>query len=132
MRKNHLFVIAAVAIALAIPSTTIQAQPTNAPGAMAPGNPGAPRPNPGARLFSVRNSIGSLDRVMADLKRSTNDFDGHRESAIDACAKAKEELLAVAKSAGIPIPPTRMPGQRPMGVPPPAAVAPQPAAPPPQ
>ena len=129
MRKNHLYVIAAVAIALAVPSTTIQAQPTNAPGAMNPGNPGMRRFNPGARLFSVRNSIGSLDRVMADLKRSTNDFDGHRETAIDACAKAKEELMAVAKSAGIPIPPTRMPGQRPMGVPPPGAAAPvQPAA----
>ena len=133
MRKNNLSVIASVcAVALTIPFASVQAQPTNAPGGLppgAPGNPGMPRPNQPMRLYSVRSSIGALDRVIMDLKHSDKDFDGHKDSAIDACTKAREELMAVAKSAGIPIPPPRMPGQRPMGVPPPGAAAPAPAAP---
>jgi hypothetical protein len=80
------------------------------------------------RLFSVRASINNLDRVMADLKRADGDFDGHKQAAIDACAKAREELLAVAKAANIPIPPMRAPGQRPIA-PPPNGAAPHPVAP---
>src|SRR5271170_7205885 len=112
MRKNNLPVLAALcAAALIIPS--VHAQPTNAPGAVPPPTAAQPRPNPQARLFTVRASIISLDRVMADLKRQDSDFEGHKQTAIDACAKAKEELMAVAKVAGIPIAPMRAPGQRP-------------------
>jgi hypothetical protein len=131
MRKNILFTFAAAcAVALTIPCATLQAQTTNALGVTIPAQSSPPRPNPQARLFSVRSAIMSLDRVMLDLKRSSNDFDGHKQSAIDACVKTREELMAVAKAAGIPIPPPRLPGQRPMGVPPPGSAVPRPAAPP--
>jgi hypothetical protein len=141
MRKRNSFVLAAVCAAALTASSYGQdanapaaPQTPAAPPAAAPQPPVAPRPNPQMRLFSVRNSIGSLDRVIADLKRSENDFDGHKQSALDACVKAREELVAVAKAAGIPLPPVRQPG-RPMPVPPAggqqAAPAPAQPAPPP-
>jgi hypothetical protein len=39
-----------------------------------------------------------LRRAKAELERSKEDFDGHRETAIDACDKALQELEAVQKS----------------------------------
>jgi hypothetical protein len=99
---------------------------------MAPPPGGAPRLNPTARgLLSIRPAVTTLDRALNDLQRSENDFGGHRQAAIDACTKAKEELTEIAKQAGIPIPPQRMPGMmmpRPGMVPPPGANG----APPPQ
>ena len=120
MRKQILFLLAtACAVAFVTPSF---AQPlTNAPATNVTAHP-----NPQMRLFQVRNAINNIDRVIVELKRSENDFDGHKQTAIDACAKAREELAAVAKSAGIPLTPVRQP--RPM-VPPQGGAAPRPAAP---
>jgi hypothetical protein len=39
-----------------------------------------------------------LKMVKTDLERSTDDFDGHRQSAMDACEKAMKELQAVEAS----------------------------------
>jgi hypothetical protein len=39
-----------------------------------------------------------LKRVKMDLERSKEDFDGHRQSAMDACDKAVQELEAVQAS----------------------------------
>jgi len=134
MRKKNLFLLAAAcSAALVVQSNSVSAQPTNAAPAApvtAPGAPGGPRPVPN-RLFAVRNSILTLDRAIMELQRSDNDFGGHRQSAIDACTKAKEELTEIAKQAGIALPPPRgnMPGM--MMRPAPPADAPQQAAPPP-
>jgi hypothetical protein len=39
-----------------------------------------------------------LKQAKADLERSSQDYDGHRQSAIDACDKAIHELDAVEAS----------------------------------
>lgn len=145
MRKNNLFVLATLCVAtLAFEPSSVSAQTTNAPSPgspmMAPGaTPGAPRGNPAMRnLMSIRGALASMDRVIADLQRNENDFEGHRQAAIDACTKARAELAEIAKQAGIPLPPKRgTPGmmQRPVGVPPPAnapAGTPPVQSPPPQ
>jgi hypothetical protein len=46
---------------------------------------------------SYRAGVAILTRVLADLQTSKDDFDGHRQSAIDACTKALQELQAVQK-----------------------------------
>lgn len=116
MRKNSLLMSAALVAAgfVLVPSAAV-AQTTNAP-APAPvraGPPpgalrGQPHFNPTANsVMSVRPAVFVLNRVMAELQRTDNDFDGHRQAAIDACEKARAELMEVAKSAGIPMPPDR-------------------------
>jgi hypothetical protein len=40
----------------------------------------------------------SLRRAKMELEHTTNDFNGHRQSAIDACAKAITELEAIQAS----------------------------------
>jgi hypothetical protein len=42
-----------------------------------------------------RQAVMILKRAKADLERSTDDFDGHRQSAMEACDKAVAELEAV-------------------------------------
>jgi hypothetical protein len=81
-------------------ATPAPQQPTVPP----PGNPG-PRPGgitPGFRgragMMNYRNTVMMLKRVKADLENSKEDYDGHRQSAIDACDKAMQELEAVQKS----------------------------------
>jgi hypothetical protein len=67
------------------------------------------------------------------LQRSTNDFEGHKDSAIQACDKAMEELQAVMKVAIAEEQKAQTPpqGQAP-GQPPAATQAPAPPAPAPQ
>jgi hypothetical protein len=40
----------------------------------------------------------ALRRIKMQLENSKEDYDGHRQSAIDACDKAAQELEAVQKS----------------------------------
>ena len=100
-----------VAIALVGTATltlnSLRAQDQPAPGGPPPAGqapppgmrPGGPPPGfrgrPGA---SYRQAIGILKRAKADLERSKEDFDGHRQSAMDACDKAMQELQAVQDS----------------------------------
>jgi hypothetical protein len=45
-----------------------------------------------------RQASSVLKRAKMELQRATDDFDGHRQSAIEACDKAIQELDAVQKS----------------------------------
>jgi hypothetical protein len=45
--------------------------------------------------LAYRSAIASLRRVQAELQRGTNDFEGHRQPAIDACTAALKELEAI-------------------------------------
>ena len=129
MRNNNLLALSALcAAALGLGTLSVAAQDTNAPVAPHPApmaRPTRPPLSGAARsLISLRGAVVYLDRAMMDLQRNDNDFNGHRQAAIDACAKARAELAEIAKEAGLPLPPQRgMPGamqQRP-GVPPPPA-----------
>jgi hypothetical protein len=76
-------------------------------------------------------TMNDLRMVKADLQRSQDDFGGHKNSAIEACEKAMQELDAVMKA----IPPQPSPQQNPQapgGATSPLANprAPQPAVPP--
>jgi hypothetical protein len=81
-----------------------------------------------------QRALMALQQTKAELQRSTNDFEGHRETALDACDKAMTELQAVMKAGGIqpmqrpPMmpPPHPAPGPTPQspGSPPPAAPSP--------
>jgi len=62
---------------------------------MRTGPPPAFRGRPGS---SYRQAIGILRRVKSDLERSKEDFDGHRQPAMDAVDKAMQELQAVQDS----------------------------------
>lgn len=48
--------------------------------------------------MNVRNSVMMLKRVKMDLANAKEDYDGHRQSAIEACDKAIAELEAVQTS----------------------------------
>jgi hypothetical protein len=45
-----------------------------------------------------RRTASYLKNAKQQLQRSTEDYNGHRQSAIDACDKAMQELTAVAQS----------------------------------
>lgn len=84
------------------------------------------RPRP-PRPGTYQRALFSLQQTKLELQHATNDFDGHRESALAACDKAITELEAVMKAAGMrPMPMQPRPQMRPMPQP---APAPQPAAP---
>jgi hypothetical protein len=103
MRKNILL-IAAIALVgtgtltlnslLAQSSATPPAggQPVSPP----PGRPAGPRGRLG--MYNYHGIAMTLKRVKAELEKSTDDYDGHRQSAIDACDKAAQELEAVQAS----------------------------------
>ena len=40
----------------------------------------------------IHKAIAALDAAIAELKAAPHDFNGHREAAVDACQKAKEQL----------------------------------------
>lgn len=92
--------------------------PPGAPGAPGtPGGPARPRPYPPQFRGRMRNSFQptfmSLKHAKMELERSTDDFGGHRQSAIDACDKAIQELDAVIKAqaaAARQLPPPGGPG----------------------
>jgi len=108
MKKNILLIVAIALVGTAtITMNSLRAQDQPTPGGPPPssqtpppgGRPGGPPPGfrgrPGA---SYRQAIGMLKRVKMDLERSKEDFDGHRQSAMDACDKAVQELEAVQAS----------------------------------
>jgi hypothetical protein len=138
MTKNYLIACAALCAAcLTFAAGSAQAQETNAPTQVAPAAPAPPPPRarPARNLLYLRGAVATLDRVMADLQRNDNDFEGHRQSAIDACAKARAELAEIARQANIPLLlPGGMPGAMRRPVPPPQqpTTPPAPAQPPAQ
>lgn len=52
------------------------------------------RPGP-AMIYRQASMV--LKRAKTELERGTNDYDGHRQSAIEACDKALQEMDAVQK-----------------------------------
>ncbi len=68
---------------------------TPGPGQGRPGMPPGFRGRPGGRYGQT---IMFLRMSKAELERSTDDFDGHRQSAIEAVDKAMQELQAVQTS----------------------------------
>lgn len=76
---------------------------------------------------SVPMAVRSLQDVKRGLQASQDDMSGHKQSAIDACDKALEELQAIMKVLPAPQPPPQRPGAgmppggTPPGTPPPAA-----------
>jgi len=101
--------------------------PAPAPVASSASNmpPPGPKPMPPKRtarpLFS--HALADLRMVKAELQHSQDDFDGHKDSAIEACDKTIQELSAILKTMPAPPPPQR-------AVKRPAGAAPAPAAPP--
>jgi hypothetical protein len=122
--KRITLILAGIGLVLAFCVNNSPAQVANVP-APAPA-PSAPVPPPGdkmrpmrprqPRLFITR-AMNDLRMVKTELQRSQDDFGGHKDSAIEACDKAMQELQEVLKAS----PPPPSPQQ-----PPPAAGAPQP------
>jgi hypothetical protein len=108
-RKN--LIAAGIVLVLALCLGQSQAQTTNVP---APGPvPVNPVPPPGPRPPQFRprqphpfimRAMNDLRMVKADLQRSQDDFGGHKNSAIEACEKAMQELDAVLKATPPPSP----------------------------
>jgi hypothetical protein len=40
----------------------------------------------------LQRALVALDGAIAELKAAPHDFGGHREAAVDACQRAKEQL----------------------------------------
>jgi len=59
--------------------------------------PSGLKPRPGRGGLSYHAAVVSLKRAKADLERSKEDFNGHKAAALDAIAKASEELDAIQK-----------------------------------
>ena len=104
MKKNILLIVATALVGTAtLTLNSLRAQneapPAGAPPArQAPPagmRPGPPRGRPGN---SYHQAVAMLKHVKMDLERSKDDFDGHRQSAMDACDKAVQELEAVQTS----------------------------------
>jgi hypothetical protein len=98
-----MLVAAGIALVLAFSLDNSQAQTNAAPAppptvAVAPPKP-AMRPQPRFRQPQpvYARAISDLRVAKMQLQRSTNDFEGHKDSAIQACDKAMEELQAVMK-----------------------------------
>ena len=135
MKKNML-IAAGIAMVLAFSLDNSQAQTNAAPAppAMMPAPPPGPGARPPARFRQPQpifaRAISDLRMAKMQLQRSTNDFEGHKDSAIQACDKAMEELQAVMKVAiaeqqkAQPPPQEQAPAQ-----PPAAPVTPAPPAP---
>jgi hypothetical protein len=106
MKKNTLLltIIAAASLLVFVsPDARSQDTPTTTPA------PAVRVPQPGQRPvmppgFRTRaggryqQTIMFLKMSKAELEHATEDFDGHRQSAIDACDKALAELQAVQSS----------------------------------
>jgi len=107
MKKNLLMIVAVALVGAA----TLTLNPLRAQNDAAQSLPPAvqnnptpgprPLPSPGARVrpgSNYRQVIMILKRTKMDLQRATDDYDGHRQSALDACDKAVQELEAVQTS----------------------------------
>jgi len=131
-------------LAVFLNNSQAQSNAAPAPPAAAPtaAQPPAPAPLPmiqgrpftrgrqPAPVFSM--AIRDLRMAKMQLQQSTNDFDGHKAAALQACDKAMEELQAVVKASIAaqqkqPPPPGPASGQP--AAPPATAPAPVPPAP---
>jgi len=96
---------AGIALILAFSLDNSQAQSNAAPAPPSTVPPplmkAGPRQPPRSRgpqpVFS--RAVNDLRMAKMQLQRSTNDFEGHRDAAIQACDKASEELEAIIKIA---------------------------------
>ena len=100
MKKNIPFLAAMLvvgAITFAVSSLRAQTQPApvTPPAQQAPPPNFHPMPPRGRMIGLYRQSVRMLTMAKADLQRSKDDFNGHRQSALDACTKAIQELEAV-------------------------------------
>src|SRR5580658_833088 len=98
--KGKMLVTAGIAAVLALFVNNSQAQ-TNAappPSETIPTPPPMVQPRPFGRGRQaepiISRAINDLRLAKMQLQRSTNDFDGHKISAMQACDKALEELQA--------------------------------------
>jgi len=100
-----MFVAAGIALILAFSLDNSQAQSNAvpAPPSTTPAPPMKPGPRQPPRFRQpqpvLSRAVSDLRMVKMQLQRSTNDFEGHRDAAIQACDKASEELEAIIKIA---------------------------------
>ena len=52
----------------------------------------------GERHPELRRALRTLQRTEADLRRSANDFGGHKEKAADLCRQAQEQIQLALQS----------------------------------
>jgi hypothetical protein len=135
--KRNMLVAAGIALILAFSLNNSQAQndaPPPGPGP-APRQPGPvpdgtnqpqfqrmPPPRFGRQRPVFGRALADLKMAKMELQHAQGDLGGHKDSAMEACDKAIQELAAVMKS--LPQPP---PAQRPIQ---PAGGTPQPGSPP--
>jgi len=105
MKKNILLIVAIALVGtVTLTVNSLRAQnDTPPPGAPPAGQPPLARqgPPPGFRgrpNMGYHQVIFMLKRTKMDLERSTDDNDGHRQTAMEACDKAIQELEAVQAS----------------------------------
>jgi hypothetical protein len=112
MKKASLIVPASILVAGLLPLLSISHGQTasSAPAAAASGtaSPAAPwPPNRGAMVpgykprppqIALNQTILSLRRAKMELQHSKDELGGHRQSAIDACEKAIQELEAALRA----------------------------------
>ncbi len=100
--------------------TRIPPDKSNQPPGAVPGVPGPTQFQrmPPARFRQTHpvfnRAVGDLRMVKMELEHSQGDLGGHKDSAIEACDKAIQELTAVIKALPQP-PPAQQPGQPPSG-----------------
>jgi hypothetical protein len=87
-----------------------------------------PPPRFGRQRLAFSRTLSDLRMAKMELQHSSGDLGGHKDSAMQACDKAIEELTAAMKALPVPPPPQR-PMEPPSGINPPPA--PPQAAPPP-
>jgi len=137
--KNRIILLAAgAALVLAFWPGALRAQntenppptgqpPTNAPPARRSMMP--PRPGHQPPQMVYRRTMIELQMAKRELEHSEDDLGGHKQTALEACDKAMQELEAVLKA--MPPGPSPMRGMPPPGGTPPGMAAPQQANPPP-
>lgn len=75
------------------------AAPAAPPARQLPPPGGRSMPPHGRAIGLYHQSIRMLTMVKSELERSKDDYNGHRQSALDACTKALAELQAVQEAA---------------------------------
>jgi exonuclease VII small subunit len=144
MKKNACLIVAIALVGtVALTLNTLRAQEAPPPGGPPPaqmpppgqmpppnmrpgGPPGGLRGRPPGS--SYRQAVQVLRRVKMDLERSKDDYNGHRQSAMDACDKAMQELQAVQESIeAARAAAAKAAAEQQQNAPPPPAAAPAPA-----
>jgi len=123
-------------LAFSLDNSQAQTNAEPAPPSALPVAPPKPAVRPQPRFRQPQpvfaRAISDLRAAKIQLQRGTNDFEGHKDSAIQACDKAMEELQAVMKivlaeqQKEMPPPAAQPPGQ--LSAPPAAQPAPAPSA----